>query len=90
MKKIEKDLLDGIKEADQDREKYKEQIRKLEKQITNTETKLIEATLQRDRLTEQLRVYRNSLVKVQLTERDQEIEDFRAKYPDLCSKNEEP
>lgn len=85
----EQELIAAIQQAEEDRLKTKERIRKLQKDLVDSESDLIESNIRKDRLKEELRVHRSVTPRTVLSEREKEIEAFRAKYPELCQKNEE-
>lgn len=81
-------LQEQIAELEKTRLAIKKKITSLKKQSMDRETELIETTLRQERLVEELRVYQKTTVTVELNERDQEIEGFRSRYPELCQKEE--
>lgn len=88
MDQKENDLLNGIDNAERDRKHYKDTIRRLQKELADAESYLIEATIRRDRLKENLRVHRITTVKVVYTERERDIDSLRDKLPELMKKIE--
>lgn len=57
--------------------------------MVELESQLIEETLLKQKLEEELRVHQNTTIHIPLTDREREIEAFRKKYPELCKPKEE-
>ena len=84
----EKELLKAITEAEADRAKFKSKISKLQKQVMELESDLIESTIRKDRLAEELTVFR-SRDPIHVPDlRDLEIEAFRKTLPGCLKKIE--
>lgn len=75
----EQEILAAIKDAEAEQKEARSQVDRLKKELLDAETCLIAATLHRERLAEDLRVYRNTTPRHEETLRDKEIADFRAK-----------
>lgn len=84
MRQAEVDLLDQIKKAETEHQHAKSKLAKAKRDLTNAETDLINTKLHVARLREQLRVYRNTTPRNDLSARDLEIQKFREEYPELC------
>ena len=77
----EKELLQAIDKAEQDRILFKGKISKLQKQIMGLESGLIEETIRKDRLIEELDTFR-SRDPIRVPDlRELEIEAFRKALP---------
>lgn len=77
----EKELLKAIAKAEQDRTIFKGKISGLQKQVTELESGLIESTIRKDRLTEELRTFKNSDPTYVPDARNLEIEAFKKALP---------
>jgi chromosome segregation ATPase len=78
------ELQQQIQEVEKNRQSIKKKITSLKKKLVENESDLIEATLQQERLIEQLRVARYTTVSLESSERDKEIEGFRSRHPEWC------
>ena len=58
----------------------------VKKKLLAIESQLIEVTLKKERLNEELRLLRNSTVSQEITERQNDLERFRAVLPELMKK----
>ncbi len=80
----EQEILDALAEADIAYEQAKEKMAKAKRAWVDTETAVIEAKLARDRIREELRVFRKVSTTAQRpNSRTQEIEAFRERNPEL-------
>lgn len=86
---VAKDLLQQIAHAERAIASIKKKISKLRDALVECESEVIAETLLKERLQEKLRVHRNTTIDLPLTARDQEIEAFRKKFPELCKVNED-
>ncbi len=75
----EQEKLAAIKEAEAQQKEARQRLDRLKMAMLEAETDLISANLLREKLVEELRVLRNTLVKNEETPRDREIANFRAK-----------
>lgn len=75
-----------LKEASDDVSYANFRIEDLKRNLIDAETVLIEAKLRHKKLAEELRVYRDSQVDHNMTDRQKEIDDFKNKLPDLMKK----
>lgn len=75
--------LDALNSTAQD---LRHSLSQLKKYVIDVESRLIETTLKRERVIEQLRVLRNSTVSTEITERQNDIDRFRRILPDLMKK----
>lgn len=78
----EQEKLAAIKDAELQQKEARQRMDKLRMDILEAESDLIAANLLKEKLVEELRVLRNTLVKVEETPRDREIATFRAKMED--------
>lgn len=80
----EQELLDALAQADVAYEEAKAKMAKAKRAWVDTETEVIEAKLARDRIREQLGVFRRvSTTVIRPNSRTQEIEDFRERNPEI-------
>ena len=82
----EQELMQAIAQAEKDRQKNKKKISRLQKQVVDAESNLIEATLKKDRLVEELRRFRKSDPTYTPDARDIEIEKFRERFPEYSKR----
>lgn len=75
-----------LTEADADVYYAVRQIESLKRNIVDAETVLIEAKLRQKKLTEELRVYRDSQIDYEMTDRQKEISNFRNNLPEIMKK----
>lgn len=78
----EQEKLAAIKEAESQQKEARNRLDRLKTDLLAAETDLIAANLLREKLVEELRVLRNTLVKNEETPRDREIAAFREKMED--------
>ena len=78
----EQEILAAIKDAESQQNEVRQQLERLKTATLNAESDLIAANLLREKLVEELRVLRQTMVKVEDTPRDREIAAFRAKMED--------
>jgi len=79
-------ILNRLSSIRVDKENVLKEVRRLRAELVTEESLLIELNLEHERLTEQLRLFRENDPKYVPDERDLEIEEFRKKFPDLCQK----
>ncbi len=80
----EKELVDKLAEAEREVVDAKKALAEAKKRWTDAETDLISAKITRDRIKEELRVYRKTTPKYDPDQRDLDIERFRKDNPELC------
>lgn len=85
----EQDFLEAISQAEQDRVKFKGKISKLQKQILDYESDLIEVSIRKDKLLEELRRFRAADSTYVPDSRDKEIEAFRLVFPEYSKRIDE-
>lgn len=81
----EEELLQQLKEAEDELHHAKRKVREVKSQLLDAETNLINAKLHRDRVKEALRVHLATTPKYEPTKRDEDIEQFREKHPELVA-----
>ena len=79
----EEKLIQQIKEVQQDFEMIGKEIKAAKVKIVEMEDRLVEASIKRERLLNALEDYRNITVSKAVPERDQYLEDFRNRNPEL-------
>lgn len=79
----EQELIKKLAEADREVVDAKKALAEAKKRWTDAETDLITAKITRERIKEELRVYRNVTVRYDPDGRDLEIERFRKDNPEL-------
>lgn len=79
----EQEILAAIKDAESQQKEARSQMERLKTATLNAETDLIAANLLKEKLVEQLRVLRNTLVQVEDETRERDIAAFRAKMDDF-------
>lgn len=79
----EQELINKLAEADREVIDAKKALAEAKKRWTDAETNLISAKINRDRIKEDLRVYRRITVRHDPDARDLEIERFRQDNPEL-------
>lgn len=79
----EKELVDKLAEAEKEMAEAKKALAEAKRRWTDAETDLISAKINRDRIKEDLRVYRKVTVRYDPDSRDLEIERFRKDNPEL-------
>lgn len=79
-------IQEQLAEADREIKEAKSLLAQKRKEWTEAETALIHAKLKKERLTEALRINRATVPSSnpELSLRDQDIQAFREKYPELC------
>ncbi len=80
----DKELVDKLAEAEKELNDAKRALAEAKKRWTDAETNVISAKLNRDRIKEELRVYRKTTPKYEPDQRDADIERFRKENPELC------
>lgn len=80
----EQELIDKLAEADREVTDAKKALAEAKKRWTDTETNLISAKINRDRIRESLRVHRSITPRYEPDLRDLDIERFRKDNPELC------
>lgn len=80
------EILRQLAEAERDIKEAKSFMAQKRREWTDAETALIHAKLKKERLTEALRINRVTVPSSnpELTLRELDIEEFRAKHPELC------
>ena len=79
----EQELINKLAEADREVTDAKKALAEAKKRWTDAETNLISAKINRDRIKEDLRVYRRTTVRYDPDARDLEIERFRKDNPEV-------
>jgi len=82
----DQELLEKIKEAELARNEAYQQMTFHKKAWVEAETRLISASILKDKLIEELRVFHATSVNEDTSQRDKEIEEFRLKLPELLEK----
>jgi predicted methyltransferase len=83
--KTEQDFLNELAELDKVWLFAKKKLAEAKKLLMENETRIIELKLQKDRLTEELRIFRNTSVECQLaSSRDIEVASFKERNPEVC------
>lgn len=80
----EQELMNGLAEAEKELHDAKRALAEAKKRWTDAETNVISAKLKKDRIKEELRVYRKTTPKYEPDQRDLDIERFREENPELC------
>lgn len=80
------ELINKIQNIDFELNNAKLRLKQLKSDVIKAEDKVINLKLHKERLEEELRMYNNSLVKVEESERSIDIERFRKVLPDLLKK----
>ena len=80
----EQELLNKIKEIEQEYSLAKKRLADAKKKWLDEETNLINNKITLDKLKESLRILRNSTPSLELESREREIERFRKAHPELC------
>jgi hypothetical protein len=80
----EKEYLAQIKDAEQEIASQQTYMVWYKRCVSETESRLIEVKIRKERLIESLARLRNSTIDRDLTDRDQEIQNFRDRNPELC------
>jgi hypothetical protein len=83
MPKTEQEILDRLAEIEKECQDAKRKLVDAKKRWTEAETLLINASLQRDRIREELRVHRVTVPRHEPSHRDIEIERFRQDNPEI-------
>lgn len=79
----EQELINKLVEADKEIANAKRALSEAKKRWTDAETNLISAKINRDRVKEELRVYRRTTPRYEPDQRDLDIERFRKDNPEL-------
>ena len=82
----EQQILQAIKEIALEQKEAREQVAYHKRAAVNAESRLITANLQRERLNEQLRVWRITTPQYEETPRDRDIAHLREVLPELLKK----
>ena len=80
----EQELLDQLETIEYSYLSAKRKLIEIQKQYADIETLLIELKINKEKLTEELRVFRKTNASQPLSLRDLEIEKFRKNNPELC------
>lgn len=83
---LEDNLLFKIKELESEQLEARAKISKAKKEISEAESDLIEHTLHKEKLIEQLRLLRNQTVDTTLSAEDIDLERFKLVHPELSKK----
>lgn len=78
----EQQILAAIKEAESQQKEARKSVERAKADFVAAESDLIAANLLREKLVEELRVFRNTTPRHEETPRDREIAAFRAKMED--------
>jgi hypothetical protein len=87
-RKTEKELQELLLLSEADIKDTQKKIIILRKELETEQDNLIKYSLHRDMFKERLRVFHAREVKVEITQRDIDIDDFRVRFPELCKKPE--
>lgn len=79
----EVDLLKKLAEVDIELRDARNSLSDSKRRVTEAETKVIAIKLSKDRLMEEIRVFRNQTVSEELTEREKDIARFKEALPSL-------
>lgn len=82
------DIKKRLKDAENDYQLAQISIIKIKKLLIDSETKLIGAKINKEKATEELRIFYATTYIPEFDQRDKEIQDFREKYPELCKKKD--
>lgn len=83
------DLIKKLVSINDEKRLMREKMISLRRELWDTESKLIELSINSDRIKEEIRIIKNATVSLDPSERDIEIEKFREKLPELLEKLEE-
>lgn len=83
MLQTEQELMDKLAEANKAMLEAKRKLSEAKKRWTDAETELVSTSIHRDRVKEELRVYRNITVRHDPSRRDLEVEEFRKNNPEV-------
>lgn len=82
-----KELRQAIENAEKELKQARNRVAVLKKAWTDAESEMISAKLTRDRLVEQMRIWRNANIDdLETTDREEDIERFKQVLPDLLKK----
>ena len=84
---LEQELINQLNDAEIVLKEVKKDIARLKTALDKANTNLVGAKKNLDELKESLRLFRNAEVKVEITQRDIDIADFRERFPELCDKD---
>lgn len=83
----EEELVQKLQDADKELKDARARVTQLKKEFTDAESNLIEAKLNRDKIIEELRLWRyRNIDDLETTDREEDIERFRKLLPDLLDK----
>lgn len=83
----EEELVQKLQDADKELKDARTRVTQLKKEFTDAESNLIEAKLNRDKIIEELRLWRyRNIDDLETTDREEDIERFRKLLPDLLDK----
>ena len=85
----EQELIKLLAEANEYLQSAKNHLAKQQKVLSDAETLVIDARHFADKVKEDLRIYRATTVKHEVSAHDQEIIDFRNTHPELCAEAKE-
>lgn len=86
MAATEQELLKAIAEVELEQKEARSLVAFHKRAAIDAESSLIAANLTRERLAEELRRLRLSTVRYEMSAEDKDIEEFRARLPDLLKK----
>jgi hypothetical protein len=88
---LEQMLLQRLSELNEELQHKQRRIKEMKREVLLKESEYIELKIQHEKLTEELRVCRNTVPPVipEKSLRDIEIERFRETYPEVCAEAEE-
>lgn len=84
----EKQLLERVGLLDQQLSNSRQRVSLLKKKLTEEETNLISCNIERERVLEELRIYRKEHYSKEITDRQIDIERFRKLLPEMLKKVE--
>ena len=82
----EQEILAAIAEAEIDQKEARQKVAYHKMAAIEAESLLITANLKRERLAEELRVWHLRTVKFEVSKEEKDLEDFRARLPELLKK----
>ena len=83
---IEKEIVERVEELDKVLTDTRQRVSSLKKQLMDNETIVITCNIEKNRLLEELRIYRKEHYSKELTDRDKDIARFKALIPELMKK----
>lgn len=86
MNDIGNQLLKSLQDVNEESQIISEKYDILKRELISLESILINLKIRKSRLIEEIRLFRNSTINSEITEREQDIERFRQKLPELLEK----